>query len=62
MITKEKGDWTLALYGLSTDTKPMIYRTATGKEEAIPNASTFYEMDTGKVYMLDAENSQWLEQ
>lgn len=62
MITKEKGDWTLALYGLSTDTKPSVYHTETGKNEAIPNASTFYEMDTGKLYMWDFENQQWLEQ
>lgn len=62
MITKEKGDWTLALYGLSTDTKPSVYRTPTGKTEGIPNASTFYEMDTAKLYMWDFENQQWLEQ
>ena len=39
-------------YGLSTDTKP------TGA----PNASTFYEMDTKKLYMFDAQNGVWLEQ
>jgi len=38
--------------GLSTDTKPLD----------VPNGSSFYEMDTKKVYMFDAENVVWLEQ
>lgn len=40
-------------YGLSTDTKPT---------ERVCNASTFYEMDTKKLYMFDAQNGVWLEQ
>lgn len=39
--------------GLSTDTKPI---------DSVPNGSTFYEMDTQKVYMFDAENQLWIEQ
>lgn len=39
--------------GLSTDTKPT---------DSVPNGSTFYEMDTQKVYMFDAENQLWIEQ
>jgi hypothetical protein len=39
-------------YGLSTDTKPMDAR----------NASLFYEMDTGKLYLFDEQNKRWLEQ
>lgn len=62
MITCEKGDWTLNYSGLSTDTKPTVHKTSTGKEEGIPNSSTFYEMDTGNIYMWDAENEQWLKQ
>lgn len=62
MITKEIGQWELNYRGLSTDTKPTVHVTPTGKEEGIPNGSTFYEMDTGDLYMWDAENSQWLEQ
>jgi hypothetical protein len=62
MITWEKGDWTLNGYGLSTDTKPTVYETPTGKTEGIPNSSTIYEMDTGDIYMWDAENSQWRKQ
>lgn len=38
--------------GLSTDTKPTD----------VNNASTFYEMDTKKLYLFDAQNQQWLEQ
>lgn len=35
--------------GLFTDTKP------TG----VSNGSTFLEMDTGDVYIFDAENEEW---
>lgn len=40
-------------YGLSTDTKP------TG---AVLNGREFVEMDTGKKYLFDYENGEWLEQ
>lgn len=40
-------------YGLSTDEKPI--------EDAC-NADIFYEMDTKKAFLFDAENSTWLEQ
>ena len=47
----------MSFFGLSTDTKPIeVY-----KNTAIPNASTFCEMDTGKVFLYDAENKRWLE-
>ena len=39
--------------GLSTDTKPT---------DGVRNGSVFAEMDTGKVYLFDAENDQWVEQ
>ena len=42
------------LYGLSTDNKPI--------SDDIPNASTFYEMDTKVAFLYDAENKQWLQQ
>lgn len=38
--------------GKSTDIKPI---------DDIPNGSTFYEMDTGKVYMFDFDNKIWRE-
>lgn len=37
------------LRGLSTDTKPTN----------VPNGSTFLEMDSGDVYIFDADNTQW---
>lgn len=44
--------YTLQQYeGLSTDTKP------TG----VPNGSRFLEMDTGDVYMYDADGSTWIQ-
>ena len=42
----------LELRGLSTDTKPT---------ENIGNGSVFIEINTGKVYFFDAENSLWKE-
>ncbi len=39
------------LWGLSTDPKP------TGNQ--VLNGSTFFEMDTGDVYVFDKENDTW---
>ena len=38
-------------YGLSTDEKP----------ESANNGSRYIEMDSGKVYLYDADGSEWLE-
>lgn len=38
--------------GLSTDEKPLN----------VPNGSTFYEMDTGNVFMFNEDAKQWLKQ
>lgn len=43
---------TYDMFGLSTDEKPVD----------VKNASTFYEMDTKKIFMFDADNMVWLEQ
>lgn len=45
------------LRGLSTDEKP----TATTDGSPIENGSTFIEIDTGKIFMYDLENTQWKE-
>lgn len=50
MAIRQEGN---TYYGLSTDTKP------TG---AVLNGREFREMDTGKKYLFDAENGEWLEQ
>ncbi|MBR3645241.1 MAG: hypothetical protein IKN54_02390 [Lachnospiraceae bacterium] len=47
----------MALYGLAEDDKP----TETFNDVAIPNGSTYMEIDTGKVLMYDAENAEWHE-
>ena len=56
MITKYStfadGKCACDLYGLSTDAKPVD----------VCNASTFYEMDTKKLYMFDEEHARWIEQ
>ena len=40
-------------YGKSTDTKPT---------NGVLNADIFYEMDTKKIFLFDADDSAWLEQ
>lgn len=40
-------------FGKSTDTKPT---------KGVMNADIFYEMDTGNVFLFDADNSEWLAQ
>ena len=42
----------ITVWGLSTDEKPI----------GLPNATVFYEMNTKKVFMYDAEGAAWLEQ
>lgn len=48
----DQGNIHFDMYGLSTDEKPTD----------VENASTFYEMDTKKIFLFDAENHRWLEQ
>lgn len=45
----------MELYGLSTDEKPI----EKFENVYIGNSSTFYEMDTKKVYIYDEENHEW---
>ena len=56
MITRNdtfaNGQCVSELYGLSTDVKPTD----------VCNASLFYEMDTGRIYLFDELNKKWLEQ
>lgn len=66
MITISKQDYTrndtnkntimVELRGLSLDDKP-----TTIDDVNIANGSTFIEIDTGKIYMYDLQNTQWLE-
>ena len=53
MITiYSKTENSVEMRGLSTDTKPT---------ENVNNGATYIEIDTGKIYMFDKENSQWKE-
>ena len=56
MITRNdtfaNGHCVSELYGLSTDAKPTN----------VCNASLFYEMDTGAIYLFDEQNKTWLAQ
>lgn len=44
--------------GKSTDSKP----TVTADGFPVNNGSIFYEMDTKKFYMYDADTNTWIEQ
>ena len=52
IIYNKYGKGPAECYGLSTDAKP----------SEIYNASVFYEMDTGKIYLYDESSKKWLEQ
>ena len=58
VTSPQTAEQTLSITGKSTDTKPTIsYNGLT-----IKNGSTFYEMDTGNIYMYDAETNTWIAQ
>lgn len=56
------GNSPITFFGLSTDTKPSEIEIVKGLPHAIPNASIFYEMNTGDMYMWDADGNRWLKQ
>ena len=53
MVTAVNNSRTYALRGLSSDEKPI--------DPSIGNGTTFYEMDTGKMFFYDEENHRWIE-
>ncbi len=53
MVTAVNNSRTYALRGLSSDEKPI--------DLSIGNGTTFYEMDTGKMFFYDEENHRWIE-
>ena len=63
-VTGEGTDYTISGSGKGCggmQTKLIAAKISTSSGVSIPNGSKFIEMDTKKVYMYDAENSQWLE-
>lgn len=52
-ITCISSNWINSYMGKSTDDKPTVN---------VPNASTFYEIDTQELYAYDAETGAWLKQ
>lgn len=56
MINHPNGEvfYLLELRGLSSDEKPVEIENGT-----IENGSVFIEIDTGDVYIFDAENKEW---
>jgi len=56
VTSPQTAEQTLSITGKSTDTKPTVsYNGLT-----IKNGSTFYEMNTGDIYMYDEEAKTWL--
>ena len=56
-ITSKDGEAkVIELRGLSTDTKPTTFG-----ENGVANGTIFIEIDTGKMFMYDAENQLWKE-
>lgn len=54
---EDSGAVKFELVGLSTDTKPTVFSGS-----PIKNGSTFYEMNTGDIFMFDEENQSWAKQ
>ena len=50
----DKNQREMVFTGLSTDTKPIIWKGITP-----PQFSLFFELDTWAVYVFDYENKQW---
>lgn len=53
---KEEPKFLVELRGLSTDSKPIVLENGN-----IENGSQFIEIDTGKLYLFDAESKEWKE-
>lgn len=57
-LTADDRSEVMELRGLSTDAKP----TQTFKGFTVGNGSTFYEINTGKLFMFNADAGTWIEQ
>lgn len=56
MISNAEDNNVQDLRGLSSELKPI----GNFQDKPIKNGSTFYEIDTGDVYMYDKENARWI--
>lgn len=56
-ITSDGGLILAEVSCLSTDEKPVTLN----EEDKIANGSSLIEIDTGKLYLFDAENQEWKE-
>lgn len=52
-------DHKLSIYADSSETKPTVYKTMSGKELPIPGGSTLYVTDTGDLFMWNDLKSKW---
>lgn len=58
IVTAPTGENVIEMRGLSTDTKPINKI----KGYKVGNSSTYYEINTGKLYMFNGTSSVWIEQ
>lgn len=58
----DKFDYTLEIYGLSSDDKPIEEIEYQGVIYNIRNSSIFFEMDSSNVFLYDEENKDWIQQ
>lgn len=59
VVSVNKFNNTIELYGLSTDTKPTENFEFEDVNYKIRNGSVYYEMDTKKASIYDEENHVW---
>lgn len=54
-VAMTNSDYQYDFNGLSSDTKPLI-----ADFPKLKNGSSFFEMDTKKIYFYNAENDEWV--
>ena len=62
LISQDKFNKSVTLFGLSTDTKPSGSLEYGAAVVPIKNASLFYEIDSGDLFIFDEENEEWVKQ
>lgn len=59
IINQEKDNGAVLLRGLATDEKPVDVITFSTGQITLANESEYECVDTGELYLYDAENEQW---
>lgn len=62
LISQDRFNKTVTLFGLSTDTKPDEAYEYGSAVVPIKNGSLFYEIDSGDLFVFDEDNVDWIKQ